>query len=80
MGIVVESEAWFRKVSAAAAKTTSENLGWLRITLLMDCLGLKFLLLKDRETEWWSKSSVEISTEISHLERKNSRVRNNKKI
>ena len=52
---------------------TSENLGWLRITLLMDSLGLKILLLKDRETEWWTKSSVEISTDISHLETKNSR-------
>ena len=30
------SEAWLRKVSAAAAKATSMNLGWLRIELLID--------------------------------------------
>ena len=39
----------------------------------MDSLGLKILLLKESETEWRSKSSVEISTDISHLDTKNSR-------
>ena len=46
------SEAWLRYVSAAAARATSRNLGCLRITLLMDSLGLKILLLKESETEW----------------------------